>query len=117
VTRLARRLFAAHAERFTKPDGISPDPFDSRGTFAQFARARHLVKGTVKPEKATWNEFNPKDNRVGAVHRMFQLALRTLGPHRYELLMRYLSHICVLRNQSAFLRDPDWPETPAAKRP
>ena len=31
------------------------------------------------------------------------MALRLLGPHRYELLMRYLAHIAVLRHQSIFL--------------
>jgi len=33
------------------------------------------------------------------------MALRVLGPNRYELLMRYLAHIAVLRNQSVFLDD------------
>jgi hypothetical protein len=29
--------------------------------------------------------------------------------------MRYLSHITVLRNQSIFLRDPQWPPDQAEK--
>ena len=102
ITRLARRLYAAHEERFTG------DPFQAAGTFARFARAQGLVKGTVKPAKSTWNEFNPHDKRVGAVHRILRFALRTLGPHRYELLMRYLAHVSVLRHQGAFLRDRRW---------
>ena len=39
------------------------------------------------------------------VHRLLRLALRILGPNRYELLMRYLAYIAVLRNQSVFLKD------------
>ena len=39
------------------------------------------------------------------VHRLLKLALRLLGPNRYELLMRYLAYITVLRNQSVFLDD------------
>jgi hypothetical protein len=106
ITRLARRLFAAHQERFPG------DPFDGAGSFARFAREHRLVKGAAKPSKSTWKEFNPQDRRVGAVHRLLRFALRTLGPHRYELLMRYLAHISVLRHQGVFLRDRRWPERP-----
>ncbi len=109
VTRLARRLFAAHAGHFTAPGGRGPDPFDAKGQFARFARTQGLVKGTVTPAKSTWREFNPKDRRVGAVHRLLRLALRALGPHRYELLMRYLGYVSVLRHQGVFLRDRRWP--------
>lgn len=106
ITRLARRLYAAHQEHFAS----SNDPFDAQGAFARFAREQRLVQGKAQPAKATWKQFNPEDRRVGAVHRMLRLALRALGPNRYELLMRYLAHISVLRYQSAFLRDRRWPK-------
>lgn len=98
ITRLARRIYAKHQARWR---GL--DPFDARGEFAGFARRQRLVAGKAAPAKATWKEFNPRDRRVEAVHRGLRLALRVLGPHRYELLMRYLAHISVLRNQSVFL--------------
>ena len=100
VTRLARRIFAAHQPRWA-----GYDPFDARGPFAAFARRRRLVAGKSAPSKSTWREFNPRDRRVEAVHRLLQLALRVLGPNRYELFMRYLAHIAVLRNQAVFLDD------------
>lgn len=100
VTRLARRIYAKHQTRW---DG--GDPFDSRGGFAEFARRLRLVADKAEPPKATWREFNPTDRRVEMVHRLLRTALRVLGPNRYELLMRYLSHISVLRNQSVFLDD------------
>jgi hypothetical protein len=34
------------------------------------------------------------------------ILLRLLGAARYELLMRYLSFITILRNQAIFIRDP-----------
>ncbi len=115
VTRLARRLFAAHEAQFAQPD---LDPFNARGPFARFARAQGLVRGAAMAGKATWGEFDPNDRRVRAVHRLLRLALRTLGPHRYELLMRYLAHISVLRHQGVFLRDKRWPRaTGTAERP
>ena len=111
VTRLARRLFAAHGAHFRHGDGSMPNPFDAAGEFAHFARTAHLVKGKAPAPRATWREFNAGDRRVGAVHRVLRLALRTLGPHRYELLMRYLAHISVLRHQGIFLRDRRWLRT------
>ncbi len=112
LNRLARRLFAAHGEHFTSAAEGTPDPFDGSGPFARFARRHGLVKGKVAAQKATWKQFNGADRRVRAVHRALRWALRGLGPDRYELLMRYLGHISVLRNQAVFLRDPAWPTKP-----
>ena len=98
INRLARRIYAAHAARWA-----ASDPFDAHGPFAAFARRLGLVKGKAAPAKTTWGDFKRKDRRVEAVHRLLRLALRVLGPVRYELLMRYLAHITVLRNQAVFL--------------
>ncbi|HZY61825.1 MAG TPA: group 1 glycosyl transferase [Edaphobacter sp.] len=100
ITRLARRIYAKHQARFS-----GQDPFDAQGEFAHFAKRLGLVAGQAAPAKATWKEFNPKDRRVEMVHRLLKMTLRVLGPNRYELLMRYLAHIAVLRNQSVFLND------------
>lgn len=108
LNRLARRIFAAHLEHFTDARGGSPDPFDAAGVFAQFARSQGLVKGKAAPGKATWRQFNAEDRRVRAVHRLLRWSLRALGPNRYELLMRYLAYISVLRNQGVVVRDRRW---------
>jgi len=100
ITRLARRIYAKHQTRWA-----GEDPFDATGNFAAFAKKLGLVAGKAVSEKTTWREFNPKDRRVEMVHRLLKIALRVLGPNRYELLMRYLAHIAVLRNQSVFLDD------------
>ena len=98
VTRLARRMYAQHRMHF---DGT--DPFDAHGPFLAFARREKLVAGKMAPQKSTWKDFSPEDRRVTLVHRLLRRALRILGPNRYELLMRYLAYISVLRNQSVFL--------------
>ena len=98
VTRLARRIYAAHYERWA-----GQDPFEASGDFADFAKRLGLVAGKTPPQKSTWREFNPDDRRVKLLHRALKIALRLLGPNRYELLMRYLAHITVLRHQSVFL--------------
>jgi hypothetical protein len=99
ITRLARRLYARHEPHFG-----TADPFDVHGPFFHFAHTSGLLAGKALPQKATWREFSGTDRRVEAVHALLKLALRLLGPNRYELLMRYLSHISVLRNQSVFLK-------------
>ena len=66
------------------------------------------MKGKETPSKATWRQFKAEDRRVLAIHRLLRWALRILGPHRYELLMRYLAYISILRHQGVFLRDPAW---------
>ncbi len=105
LNRLARRLYAAHATHWP-----NQDPFDATGPFATFAKHRGLLASKSKskstPTKTTWSDFNPHDRRVAAVHTLLKLALHLLGPIRYELLMRYLAHITILRNQAVFLK-PD----------
>lgn len=98
VTRLARRIYSKHQARWQ-----GQDPFDANGEFAAFAKKLRLVDGKATPPKTTWKDFNPDDNRVEMVHRLLKVVLRMLGPNRYELLMRYVAHIAVLRNQSVFL--------------
>jgi hypothetical protein len=98
VTRLSRRIYSEHRARWA-----GQNPFDATGPYAAFARRLGLVAGKVAAAKSTWREFNPDDRRVDAVHLLLKLTLRMLGPNRYELLMRYLAHIAVLRHQSVFL--------------
>jgi hypothetical protein len=99
ITRLARRIYAKHQPAFA-----GHDAFDANGPFYKFARSSGLLAGKAAPQKATWREFSGTDRRVEAVHHLLKFALRILGPIKYELLMRYLAHIAVLRNQSIFLK-------------
>ncbi len=98
ITRLARRIYAQHTARWK-----GQDPFDANSGFARFAQRLRLVAGASPSGKVTWKEFNAADRRVRAIHRGLKFALRLLGPNRYELLMRYLAHVSILRNQSVFL--------------
>ena len=107
ITRLSRRLYAQLEESF--PD---QDPFDSGSHWARYAKSHRLVAGAVPPPKSGWSQFDAQDSRVRWVHRLLRFALRLLGPHRYELLMRYLGHISVLRHQSVFLNRDIKPPLP-----
>lgn len=100
INRLARRIYSKHRE-FER----AGDPFDSNGLFYRFCKRNGLLSSKRGLQKTTWVHFDPSDRRVLAVHRVLRLSLRILGPDRYELLMRYISHISVLRNQSVFIKD------------
>jgi hypothetical protein len=100
ITRLARRIYSKHRECFT-----DEDPFAASGAFAAFARRMGLVAGKAAPPRVTWKDFSAVDRRVQLIHGLFRFALRILGPNRYELLMRYIAFIAVLRNHSIFLKD------------
>lgn len=100
IIRMQRRIFAAHEVDFDHQD-----PFDAQGCFYHFARRHGLLVGQRRIAKSTWRDFNPNDLRVRLVNRLLLIVLRLLGPSRYELLMRYLSFISILRNQAVFIRD------------
>ena len=103
VTRLSRRMYAVHRGRFAGPHLPGPDPFAAEGAWAMWARGAGLLAGKAVPAKETWQQFSGQDRRVNGVHHLLRWALRVLGPNRYELLMRYLGYISILRNQSVFL--------------
>lgn len=100
VTRLQRRMFAAREAEFG-----DEDPFDVGSKFHDFLRRHRLLVGKLKGATPGWREFNPNDRRVRLVQGLLLITLRILGPTRYELLMRYLSFISILRNQAIFIRD------------
>lgn len=97
VTLLARRIFAAHGNTFFG------NPFKHGGPFYAFAISQGLIRRNPPALSISKRKFNPKDKRVKVMNRLFRLALGLLGPYRYELLMKYLAHISVLRNQAAFI--------------
>ena len=99
INRLTRRIYAGNLEHFPKSD-----PFAATGGVFRFARAKNLLAGKAAPPKAGWQQFSAADRRVEAVHKLLRIALRILGPNRYDMLMRYLAHISALRSQSIFLK-------------
>jgi hypothetical protein len=99
INRLTRRLYAGNLKQFAEDD-----PFSASGAVFRFARTNNLLAGKHAPPKAGWQQFSATDRRVEAVNTLLKLALRLLGPNRYDMLMRYLSHITVIRHQAVFLK-------------
>lgn len=100
VTLIARRIYAAREKLFSRED-----PFQNNSEFYRFAQRHGLMAGKVHQPRIGWEGFEAEDRRVVAVHLFLKLTLKLLGPNRYELLMKYLGFISILRNQAAFIKD------------
>jgi hypothetical protein len=99
VTLLARRIFAANESVFA-----GEDPFGSGSRFYAFADQNGLLAGKAQHRRVGWSEFRKDDKRVQAVHKLLRLVLKLVGPNKYELLMKYMGFISVLRNQATFIK-------------
>jgi hypothetical protein len=101
ITELARRVYACALDRFPQDD-----PFDASGQYFTFARRARLLAGAQPGRLPDPVTVEAGDSRLRILHLMLRLALYFLGAHRYALLMRYLGHISILRNQRpVFWRD------------
>lgn len=101
VTELARRVYSMSPDRFA-----GGDPFDASGEFFSFARKSRLLSDTDRSSSYGALDVDHRDFRLRIVHACLRLARFALGPDRYTMLMRYLGHISILRNQRPlFWRD------------
>lgn len=100
VTLIARRIYAAHEKSFSHED-----PFQSNSDFYRFAQRHGLTAGKVQQPRIGWEGLEAQGRRVTVVHLILKFTLKLLGPNRYELLMKYLGFISILRNQAVFIKD------------
>jgi hypothetical protein len=100
VTQLARRIYAACEKQF-----LNENPFSTSSGFYRFAKDERLIGERTLGYKPSWNQYDPADTRVVWIHRLLKITLFLLRSNRYELLMKYLAHISVLRQQIIF-----WPD-------
>jgi|GEM_PF-5540949 len=63
-------------------------------------RKRLLVRGNAAAKRHTFHDVDRFRGSIKIIHVLLRVALRVLGPNRYYMLMRYLSHISSLRNQT-----------------
>jgi len=101
ITQLARRVYSLSLDKF---DGT--DPFDANGKFFSFATRARLLSKTDSSNAYTVLNMDPSDIRLRFIHVCFRLIRLVLGADRYTLLMRYLAHISILRNQRPLF----WPD-------
>jgi hypothetical protein len=94
VTQLARRIFASCEEEF-----LDENPFSISSKFYYFAKQKHLIGTKSLGHMPSWSHYDSADQKVVWVHRILRATLFLLRSNRYELLMKYLGHISVLRQQ------------------
>jgi hypothetical protein len=97
ITPALRRFYAGLKEQFAEV----VDPFDPAGRVMEFAKKRRLLtKGNAAAKRHTFHDVSQFRGAIKIIHLLLRLALRFLGPNRYYMLMRYISHISSLRNQA-----------------
>ena len=94
ITRLARSLFAANENDF-----LGSDPFDASGDVYLWCKRKGILEGNDESANFNSRTYKPSDWRVRLINTGLRLLLRILNAGRYTMLMKYLSHITVLRNQ------------------
>ena len=92
---LTRRVFGRLHEKFGPVN-----PFDATGPFYKWASERGLA-GTEESSKTyTALTYDKNDFRLRLIHKFLYILLRVVGINRYMLLMKYLSFVSVLGNQT-----------------
>jgi len=100
VTKLLRAALAANLDAFGEGN-----PFDSKGLFFHWAKRHHLLSHGDSVGKYGRKAYNKQDRKVKFVNAVLRLLLRTLGPDRYTVLMKYFEFASLLRNQRDIFSD------------
>lgn len=100
VNKLQRAAYSANLGRFG-----SSSPFSASGPFYKWAKKNHLQDHQETAGKYNRHTMNRADPKVRLVNFMLRLTLRLLGADRYTVLMKYLAHVSVLRNQRDVIGD------------
>ncbi|MFY9908397.1 MAG: group 1 glycosyl transferase, partial [Candidatus Sulfotelmatobacter sp.] len=98
VTQIARTAFAISEQAFP-----ADDPFSTESHFYKWARSRRVVGGADTSAQYSRASYELSPGRVRIANKLLTTLLRTVGPNRYTILMKYLSFISVLRNQPGVL--------------
>ena len=100
---LTRRVFGRLHEKFGPVN-----PFDATGPFYKWASERGLA-GTEESSKTyTALTYDKNDFRLRLIHKFLYILLRVVGINRYMLLMKYLSFVSVLGNQTVLFNADDF---------
>jgi hypothetical protein len=98
INRLTRSLYSASLERFA-----GENPFSSKSYFYKVAEDAGVFSFADTANTYTSKSYSKDDPRARAIHGALRMALRMLGANRYTALLKYLSHISILRNQADVL--------------
>jgi hypothetical protein len=99
IHRLCRSIYAANLDRFR-----GEDPFRSTGRFYLWANRTGLLSAGDAAKNYTAAAYSKENILIRAIHAALRAALRILGADRYTMLMKYLSHVSILRNQKDVFR-------------
>ena len=100
VPLIARRLYSVTTALWD-----NQDPFDANCAFFKAAKRAGLLSGQDRSGQYSSNNLPAGDWRIKTINRILFALPRIIGGDRYTMLMKYLSFITILRNQSQLLVD------------
>lgn len=100
---LTRRIFGRQRDKFG-----TDNPFDATGSFYKWASERGLGGTEKSPKNYTTLTYDESDFRLRLIHKSLYVLMRIVGVNRYMLLMKYLSFITVLGNQTVLFNADDY---------
>jgi hypothetical protein len=98
ITELARKLY------YGKTEVVDGDPFNSNGEYYKWLKKNRMIGFSKANESYNSMNFNAEDGRIQVIHLGLKIFLYIFGPNTYLLLMKYLSFISIIRNQSVIYR-------------
>jgi hypothetical protein len=98
INRLLRAIYSANPQRFG-----GENPFTSSSNVYVWAKTARLLSARDSAQSYRLKSYSKKDTRLRILNSLLRLALRILGADNYTVLLKYLSHISILRNQSELL--------------
>lgn len=95
VNRLTRSMYASRLEGFA-----GENPFSRSSRIYTWATKCHFLDKQDSANSYTSSSYSKSDVRLRLLHLMLRISLRVLGADRYTVLLKYISHISILRNQN-----------------
>jgi len=98
INHLTRAIYASNLDEFS-----GENPFSSSSKFYAWAKSKRLLSNLDSAGSYTAKSYPKSDWRLLTLNGLLRLLLRFLGADRYTMLLKYLSHISILRDQSGVL--------------
>ena len=94
ITQIARRLYAAHRAEYS-----TPNPFLTSSNVYRWCKLNAFLGGPDQSDKYNSMTYREDNYLIKFIHGVLRALLFIMGSNRYTLLMKYLSHVSILRNQ------------------
>lgn len=85
---------------------VAKDPFQSNSFFYKWLMQRKMLGMSKGAEAYNSMNYNPSDTRLRIINFILRMVLQIIGVKYYQMLMKYINYVSILRNQKfIFIKD------------